>query len=84
MEKVKRAIGKFSDWLWSALFTLTVVLIGLVMIAGAGLIYLGCALGVLTVAAVIASWLASLVGLGAYWTVAFFFALILMLWCRWG
>jgi len=84
MEKVKSAIGKFSDWLWSALFTLTVVLIGLVMIAGAGLIYLGCALGVLTVAAVIASWLASLIGLGAYWAVAFFFGIILMLWCRWG
>lgn len=84
MGKVKSAIGKISDWLWSALFTLTVVLIGLVMITGAGLIYLGCALGVLTVAAIIASWLASLVGLGAYWAVAFFFALILMLWCRWG
>ena len=74
MGKVKSAIGELFDWLWSALFTLTVVLIGTVMVA----------VGVLIVAAVIASWLASLIGLGAYWAVAFFFGIILMLWCRWG
>ena len=84
MEKAKSAIGKLSDWLWSALFTLTVLLIGVVMIAGAGLVYLGCTTGVLIVVAVVANWLASLIGLGAYWAVAFFFGIIITLWCRWG
>lgn len=82
MEKVKSVIGKLSDWVESALVTLTVLLIAIVMVTGTGLFYLGMATGVLLVAAVIANWLTGLVGLSAIWTVVFFFAILLMYKCR--
>ena len=82
MEKVKRAIGKLSDWIESVLVTLTVLLIAIVMVTGTGLFYLGMVTGVLLVAAVIANWLTGLVGLSAIWTVVFFFAILLMYKCR--